>query len=232
MKYKLLAIDLDGTTIDDNGNVPQINIEAIRKASEKGVFVVPTTGRTLHEIDPAILEEKSIEYFIFSNGSAIYRRGEGVIYKDTFDQNLVKELVDMLGEYETMIELYADGHPYADSDKLSKQSYEYFNIDPIYHSVLDDTRVGVESIKDFSRGDINVEMFNVFFKNMDERSECMERLKKIDSIDITSSMENNIEILKKNCNKGTAVTKLIDILGIDKSQAIAVGDSGNDITSL
>lgn len=231
MTYKILANDLDGTTIDDNGDISQSNIDAIRRAAQECFLVVPTTGRTLYEIPPILLEEKSIEYFIFSNGCAIYRRGYGIIYKDTFDHSLVDKIVGILSRYDAMIEVYADAHPHADRDKLNEDKYNYYRIDPIYHSVMEETRVGVDDIIAFSQS-ADVEMLNIFFRSMDEREECMKLLADIDEISITSSMTNNIEVLQSHCNKGTGIRKLAEILGISTDSVIAVGDSPNDITAM
>ena len=60
--------------------------------------------------------------------------------------------------------------------------------------------------KNNSRLDFKTEMFDVFFRNHDERSECYERLKReFDEIEITTSMTNNLEIMPKGINKGSAL---------------------------
>ena len=43
--YKLIAIDLDGTLLDDNKNIPKENLETINKLIRKGYEVVIATGR-------------------------------------------------------------------------------------------------------------------------------------------------------------------------------------------
>jgi 5-amino-6-(5-phospho-D-ribitylamino)uracil phosphatase len=45
MKYRMLALDLDGTLVDEGGRVSAGNLAAIRAAQEAGVLVVPCTGR-------------------------------------------------------------------------------------------------------------------------------------------------------------------------------------------
>ncbi|MFN7396105.1 MAG: HAD family hydrolase, partial [bacterium] len=51
MRYKLLAIDLDGTLIDHHGHVPEVNIAAITRARAAGCTVVLCTGRALIECE-------------------------------------------------------------------------------------------------------------------------------------------------------------------------------------
>lgn len=48
MAYKLIAIDLDGTLLDDNMEISRRNKQAIRRALDKGVRV------TLYQAGPLI----------------------------------------------------------------------------------------------------------------------------------------------------------------------------------
>lgn len=48
-RYRLLALDLDGTLLDANAELPLENIEAVRRAREAGMRVVVCTGRGLSE---------------------------------------------------------------------------------------------------------------------------------------------------------------------------------------
>ncbi len=46
---KLIVSDLDETLVGPDGNVSEENIEAIKKATQKGVKFVPNTGRGLSQ---------------------------------------------------------------------------------------------------------------------------------------------------------------------------------------
>lgn len=48
-RYRLLALDLDGTLLDANAELPPENIEAVHRAREVGMRVVVCTGRGLSE---------------------------------------------------------------------------------------------------------------------------------------------------------------------------------------
>ena len=71
-KYKLIASDLDGTLLNEQSRISRENLDAITALTEKGVYFVPSTGRTYTEIPEQITEHPSIRYFIYSNGSVIY----------------------------------------------------------------------------------------------------------------------------------------------------------------
>ena len=45
MKYKLIVSDMDGTLLGDNHKITEENKIALSKALEKGVKIVPASGR-------------------------------------------------------------------------------------------------------------------------------------------------------------------------------------------
>ena len=47
MKIKLIGIDFDGTLLNDKKEIPALNIEMIKRATEKGVMIVLTAGRSV-----------------------------------------------------------------------------------------------------------------------------------------------------------------------------------------
>ena len=56
MKYKLIAIDLDGTLLSTDGDISDRNLDAVRDITEKGVLFVPVTGRAMYEIPKRVTE--------------------------------------------------------------------------------------------------------------------------------------------------------------------------------
>ena len=47
MSIRMIGLDLDGTTLDAEGRFSERTIEAFKKAREKGVHIIISTGRTL-----------------------------------------------------------------------------------------------------------------------------------------------------------------------------------------
>ena len=93
--YKLLAIDMDGTLLNSNKIISKGNKAAIKKAIEKGVKVVITSGRGLKGLDK-FLDEVHLrgenEYLIANNGGTIYRTSDFkcINYKGLKGRDLVK----------------------------------------------------------------------------------------------------------------------------------------------
>ena len=71
MRYRMLAIDLDGTLLDRHGRISKPNIAAIDSALEAGLMVVPCTGRAWRESSAAIEPLKGVEVGVFVTGAVV-----------------------------------------------------------------------------------------------------------------------------------------------------------------
>ena len=60
MKIKLIAVDLDGTLLTSRKKVSPKTLATLKKAREKGILVVPLSGRPL----PGVLNQAFREILI------------------------------------------------------------------------------------------------------------------------------------------------------------------------
>lgn len=230
---KLAATDLDGTLISSNGEISNKNFEAMENAMNNGLYVVPTTGRSFYEMPESLREKKTYTHCICSNGAVIFDRDGKEIWKSTFSKAETMELFSILSEYDTMIEVYTKGTPVTEKSKLTKESYIHYRVEENYHDVLTATRKGTENLESFlMENDEGAEMFNIFFSDADERKEAFERIGKLNNVELTTSMESNMEILQRSVNKGSSLTMLCEKLNVKKEEVMAMGDSRNDLTLL
>lgn len=233
MAIKLAATDLDGTLIASNGEISTENFEAMEEAIKKGLYIVPTTGRSFYEMPKELRERKSYTHCICSNGAVIFDRDGNEIWKSTFSMDKTMELFGILSEYDTMIEVYTKGTPVTETSKLTKEAYIHYRVEENYHDVLTATRKGVENLKSFlSENSEGAEMFNIFFSDAGERKEAFERIGKLDYVELTTSMASNMEILQRSVNKGSSLKMLCEKLKVKKEEVMAMGDSRNDLTLL
>ena len=73
---RLAALDLDGTLLNRNNEVTLATRQAIARAVEHGVVVVPATGRPLASLPPVVAKLPGIRYAITSNGAAVWDLGD------------------------------------------------------------------------------------------------------------------------------------------------------------
>ncbi|MBB5182322.1 Cof-type HAD-IIB family hydrolase [Catenisphaera adipataccumulans] len=71
----LVATDLDGTFLDPDHQVTEINREAIRRLKEKGILFGIASGRPIDTVRPMIADwgiEKSVSFIVGMNGGVLY----------------------------------------------------------------------------------------------------------------------------------------------------------------
>ena len=92
MSFKMIAFDLDGTTLqDDHETFSERLVSALTRAHEKGLWIIPSTGRPYGALPPALQGHPVWEsYGVLSNGEQIrdLRTGEKR-YKQTINPTMI-----------------------------------------------------------------------------------------------------------------------------------------------
>jgi Cof subfamily protein (haloacid dehalogenase superfamily) len=77
-----------------------------------------------------------------------------------------------------------------------------------------------------------VDKVNGQFRNAEDKKKSYELLNKVSGVVIVSSLGSNWEINAEGTDKGTAMLKLGELLGIRREEIMACGDGMNDIAML
>lgn len=230
---RYIASDLDGTLISSDNEVSEENLDAIDRMHNALVRFIVLTGRTLYEVPLELRHNDSIDYIIYSNGVGIWDRKRGLLKNNFIDDEKAKKVFEILSEYETFTEIYSGGRPYVDASKFDLEHLLYYKIDKGFIPEMNKSRVGIPSLrKIIDDSNDKVEMFDVFFRYEKERQECLKRLKNdFDDLFVTSSMSNNLEIVRAGNSKGNTLIEFCDKMGIDIKSVTVLGDSRNDISA-
>ena len=73
---RIIALDLDGTLLDSQKRLSEANRAALAAAAEKGILVVPTTGRFFGMMPAVVRDLPFVRYAITVNGAEVYDRVE------------------------------------------------------------------------------------------------------------------------------------------------------------
>lgn len=230
---RYIASDLDGTLISSDNEVSEENLDAIDRMHNAGVRFIVLTGRTLYEVPLELRHNDSIDYIIYSNGVGIWDRKRGLLKNNFIDDEKAKKVFEILSEYETFTEIYSGGRPYVDASKFDSEHFLYYKIDKGFIPEMNKSRVKIPNLrKIIDDSNDKVEMFDVFFRYEKERQECLKRLKNdFDDLFVTSSMSNNLEIVRAGNSKGNTLIEFCNKMGIDIKSVTVLGDSKNDISA-
>lgn len=232
MRYRLIALDLDGTLLTDGRTVSEENKKAISYAMEKDVIVVVATGRVTQSGRVFSRMIGAEAYIISSNGARIFDlQHRKVIYEDGLDINDAKKVAGYFESLGVYYHAYVDDVMYVRYDGGPLIFYTEQN-----KLVEPDLRMDIRLCDDYE---------SVFLKNRDKISKVMtidddltliaemkQELMKNENIVIMKSHNNNLEVMNKTVGKGSALMHLADHLGILREEVIAIGDNDNDISMI
>lgn len=232
-QIKLIALDMDGTLLNEHGVLSVESRRVLEQAMEQGVHVVIATGRVLSSLPEDVLSVPGIEFAITSNGANVVRlRDRATLYSNLIQRECVEEIMDILEAPDIMTEIFFDHDVYANRECLEHlERYDVIS-EKSKHYVLS-TRKPVESVtKLFRESGVQLESINLLFRSQERRKEIWERLEPMKDITITSSMHNNIEIGGATTSKAGGLAHLAELLGIKREEVMACGDSENDLAML
>ena len=231
-KYKLIASDLDGTLFQDDGTVSERNLRAIEAIAAQDVLFVPSSGRTLCEIDRSLVDNAGVRYVIYSNGAAIYDKRTGERTLMGISQADARIVLDMFFEQPTHITIRHNGKTYVDATCQSDEFCAYTNVWQTHLDVVKKFAINVEDLSSFAYGIDQIESFVAFFRTEEERKSCFERLNGIGVFLAVKIASIGLEVFSVQAGKGNALRKLLLKCGVPIEETIAVGDSGNDVSML
>ncbi|MED2942562.1 Cof-type HAD-IIB family hydrolase [Bacillus swezeyi] len=98
---KLVALDMDGTLLNDEQTISDENRKAIKEAEEKGVYVVISTGRTLMTCRELAESLELSSFLITANGSEIWDSSFNLVERQLLHPDHVQMMWDLRNTHNT-----------------------------------------------------------------------------------------------------------------------------------
>jgi len=229
---KMIGLDMDGTLLTTEKKLTAYTKAVLRKALEQGIEIVLSTGRAITGIPKELLEMPGMKYAVTINGARILDLRENkVIYENTLSIETALKLLDIIGEYDAIQEAFINSVCYSSKDKLSHAN-DYF-VHPSIAEYIVKSRTPVENVRaTVIEKNSSVDKVNGQFRNAEDKKSSYELLTKVPGVVVVSSLGNNWEINAEGTDKGSAMLKLGELLGIQREEIMACGDGMNDIAML
>lgn len=232
-KIKLIALDLDATLLDSQKKISPRNLAALERARQMGILVVPVTGRPAQGLPQAVLDLPGLRYAVTSNGATIRDWEEDCfLLEKHLTAEAALEVLDTCWDFDMIREVFRDGVGY-----LTRADYEILRDryagTPMWEYVMGTRQVLPGSLEDFLREDTRpVEELFFLTGSIQEKETLRERLSALPGIGFADPFPNDLEVMAGGIDKGEAFLWLLNHLGIDPSETLAMGDGGSDIPLL
>lgn len=221
----LIALDLDGTLLNDKKEISFLTKKYLRKLNKRGVYIILCSGRPPRTIKKYYQELKLKTPVVAYNGTLIYNPNSNINYiEHKFDKYLLFKIYDNL-------------KPYIDSFLAEDESNIYYDQEDKFLLSFfkkDGLKEMIGNIRDV----INQDTYTFIMKLNKKGNENKDEITKI-----VEGTTNNYrirfwwdsdycELHIKDINKATSLTKLADNMNIKHENVFVFGDADNDIELL
>lgn len=222
MKQKLIALDLDGTTLNRYGKVSAKTKETLSKVTQQGHHVILATGRSF-QISKHIYQELELDTPMVNFNSGLVH----LPYQEWDKERIVGLDLDVVND----VIKRADKRP--EVSLLTVESKDYFWVNKVANPEIDffPRTITEDDLlpKEYPQEIISIMLFS---ENPDDLAKEIKEAYPDLSMHVWKGNIKGIEILSKKVHKADGVFYLADQFNISNDNIIAFGDEENDYEML
>ena len=228
MSIKLVAIDLDGTLLNDHHEINQPVVDCIKKARRAGVYIVLSTGRPLSgtksQLEVLGLDNED-DYIITYNGALVLNtKTWDVVAERSLTRADYLEIDYLARSLNVHLHIADKKAMYTANRDISQYTVlesHLVNM-PLHYRTPEEIAENVLAVKMMMIDD--PEILSGAFKKIP--AEYFEKYT------IVRSTPYFLEVLNSNASKGLALKELSEHLGVKKAEVMAIGDAENDLSMI
>ena len=230
-KIRLVALDMDGTLLNEKVLVSQKNQEALLECQKQGVMVILATGKARTSALLAC-EKSGIGHMFSTKSPGIFIQGllvhgpDGEILSQTY---LSKDVVRKSFEYAEENNIACCG--FLGDTNVTLRSHP--RLDELHERYFEPESYVASSVEDI----VEQNVYKILFYGDDE--EIIKKSVKpyweeniVEGAKITQAIPEMLELVPTGTSKATGLKKLLKEYDISPNEIMAVGDGNNDIEML
>jgi Cof subfamily protein (haloacid dehalogenase superfamily) len=233
VRYRILALDVDGTLLDLDGMLRPRTAEAVARAALAGIQPVLCTGRRYRRARP-IAEQLGLDAPLVCNSGALVKvpGDHRTLWRADFDPDLAADVLELFESHDQHAVLFTDRSPDDFDFVVRAFPTGRASFDDYVHKNLEHAEIDAS----WRRG-AGEPLFHVCAVGTRAEMLAFERavLKRIGGRVQTFVLRTSrylgtmCEIVRADASKWTAVLNLARLWGVEPAEICAVGDDANDI---
>lgn len=217
---KIIAIDIDGTLLDDHYQCDRETQEMLQKLQQEGIHILLCTGRPLRTTKKMAEELGISSYLITDNGAVVYHMPtETTLVNRSFSPSVYQEVISVLEQTKLHLDVTSLTGMYAlPHDKEVSSMYVKYRAQPVVLTSMAPVTEPIVKATLFA-GPEEIE------KVMLDLPEKLHHL----PIQCFRSGPTFIDVIHAESSKGNALHFLSHHLGIASEMIMAIGNYYNDL---
>lgn len=215
---KLLALDLDGTTVNDKGQISKETQLSIELAKQYHAIVCFVTGRSEFEVESLSQHIANADYLIVDTGAKVIDlKDRSLLFHRCIEPDEARVVIDHFLKRQRLLHIKSGMYwGVTLFDESVAEFARFAEFEPVLVRNVDE--VPLENIDSFC-------VYGYRSKDMINRLIARKDL----NLYTLHSQYRYYDILRKDINKWVGVSFLADHLGIPREDIIAAGNFTNDI---
>ena len=231
-QYKLIALDMDGTVLDDEKVIRPETAQAIRDALQAGREVVFCTGRNLMEMTEYLEMFPDMHYLVGESGGLIMDlRKQEILHLEGLPKETVQMLHSVSAGRDIMPHAFCRGIGWMNRSQQMRAAH--YQMEP-FQELFEKTAEATEDLFGMILAEgLNTEKLNLYHTSPKEREITRERLLAAGTqAEMVDANISALEFSPAGVSKGSGLKNLAGLLGISTDEIIMVGDAPNDMEGL
>jgi Cof subfamily protein (haloacid dehalogenase superfamily) len=218
LKYKLLALDLDGTILGLDLSLDPSDVEAVGRMSGAGMQVIACTGRPFPGALPWVAKLGLSGPIVCYQGAEIRALDGGILLDHGVRHDVAMEVIRYAQERDLHVQAYRDDKLIVARDR--PEAHEYAE-----HASM---RIHIVGSLDAAMGPTTPKLVIVAEPATLEALLPDARARWAGRLNVATSTPDYLEFTSVESDKASALRFLTEKLGISQSEVVAVGDGRND----
>lgn len=216
---KIIFSDMDGTLLDEHGNVPAGFDEIVTELEKRGVMFAPASGRQYYSLEDSFMKYKDRFLFLAENGTVVTYKGEK-IFTCPMDKQLAQQVLKTAEPLKRVYGVfcgtkngYVLTHQY--TDEFLEELHKYYTHSEPIPSFIDVPDIPVK-VSFFDPTGHAAETIYPVMKPFESK------------LQVVLASDHWVDLMNPGINKGVAVKEVQKRFGIRPDECAAFGDYMND----
>ncbi len=223
MKYKLVAVDMDGTLLNDENIVTNLTRQKIKEIKELGVIFTISTGRPFQGVAKYQQLLDITHPIITYNGAMIvHPQTNEILYEQGLNSEDARKIIELGISFDTTMCIWSDNKLYG--NKLNDKIHEYKKMSGVEPILMSDVDALLE------QGITKILWYDEIININSYQQELMNET--FDEVTYCTSKPIFLEFFNSSVSKAKAIERLGDIYELNMSEIITIGDASNDVSMI
>ncbi|EHL78388.1 Cof-type HAD-IIB family hydrolase [Bacillus smithii] len=233
MVYRLLAVNIDGTILQDNGRLNKMTKEAIEYAQEKGIYICLVSGRHYPSVKKVAKSLKVDSCLIAHQGAFVAKQLDKPILLKRIQEDITYELTRFLESFHCRICLSHE--KFSVSNKMDlpdslvgRTVWQRTNNRMLYPQYF------VESVRNYlEKEPVSPPKMEIIFQNPRDLEDAKKAIEGMyDEVAVIRTDQNRFDIVPSGVSKFQGLVYLCERINVSLKEVVMIGSGIDDLPLL